>query len=165
MSSPTWKKYEDAMLRARVISTGVRLTLPGVLGGLYTPEEVSSFAQPRPATSFPALEEQVNEPRDVAGLAELVERVEPLTRDTPAGAVTDAGTVTPTIHERKKLIRESIKGHDPSIKTLRDANKLISEITDGVVRNFNDVTTDAQCTYLEDAVGNWMVDTAELVGE
>lgn len=35
-----WKQYPRAMLRARVISEGIRTVFPGVLAGMYTPEEV-----------------------------------------------------------------------------------------------------------------------------
>ena len=38
-----WKKYPRQMLRARVISEGVRATNPNVAIGLYTPEEVGDF--------------------------------------------------------------------------------------------------------------------------
>lgn len=38
-----WKKYPRQMLRARVISEGVRTTYPAVLCGFYTPEEVQDF--------------------------------------------------------------------------------------------------------------------------
>ena len=38
-----WKNYPRAMLRARVISEGVRTVYPAVLGGMYTPEEVMDF--------------------------------------------------------------------------------------------------------------------------
>ena len=38
-----WKTYPRAMLRARVISEGVRTVYPAVLGGMYTPEEVMDF--------------------------------------------------------------------------------------------------------------------------
>ncbi len=38
-----WRKYPAAMLRARVISMGVRMVLPGVVVGIYTPEEVVDF--------------------------------------------------------------------------------------------------------------------------
>jgi len=38
-----WKTYPRAMLKARVISDGVRTAYPACLGGLYTPEEVSDF--------------------------------------------------------------------------------------------------------------------------
>ena len=43
-----WKKYPRQMLRARVISDGVRGVYPAVLQGFYTPEEVQDFA-PAPA--------------------------------------------------------------------------------------------------------------------
>jgi hypothetical protein len=40
----TWKQYPRAMLRTRVISEGIRSMLPGVVCGVYTPEEVGDFA-------------------------------------------------------------------------------------------------------------------------
>ena len=44
-----WRSYPRQMLRARVISEGVRATFPAVLNGMYTPEEVGEFDAPRPA--------------------------------------------------------------------------------------------------------------------
>ena len=38
-----WRQYPRQMLRARVISEGVRAVYPGVLQGMYTPEEVEEF--------------------------------------------------------------------------------------------------------------------------
>ena len=38
-----WKNYPRAMLRARVISEGIRSVYPGCVVGVYTPEEVSDF--------------------------------------------------------------------------------------------------------------------------
>ncbi|MCD6320386.1 MAG: recombinase RecT [Candidatus Desulfofervidaceae bacterium] len=35
-----WKRYPRAMLRARVISEGIRTIFPGVIAGIYTPEEI-----------------------------------------------------------------------------------------------------------------------------
>jgi len=43
-----WRSYPRQMLRARVISEGVRATFPAVLNGMYTPEEVQEFDAPRP---------------------------------------------------------------------------------------------------------------------
>ncbi|MBK8184776.1 MAG: hypothetical protein IPK63_18615 [Candidatus Competibacteraceae bacterium] len=40
-----WKQYPRAMLRARVISEGIRTVYPGVLSGMYTPEEVRDFIE------------------------------------------------------------------------------------------------------------------------
>lgn len=39
----TWKQYPRQMLRARVISEGIRTIYPGVAVGVYTPEEVADF--------------------------------------------------------------------------------------------------------------------------
>ncbi len=38
-----WRQYPRAMLRARVISEGIRTVFPGVICGLYTPEEAMDF--------------------------------------------------------------------------------------------------------------------------
>ena len=40
------EKFPAAMLRARCISEGVRTVYPGVIVGLYTPEEVATFTAP-----------------------------------------------------------------------------------------------------------------------
>jgi len=41
-----WNKYPRQMLRARVISEGVRSVYPAVLNGMYAPEEVQDFTGP-----------------------------------------------------------------------------------------------------------------------
>lgn len=38
-----WKKFPRQMLRARAISEGVRAVDPGIVVGIYTPEEISDF--------------------------------------------------------------------------------------------------------------------------
>ena len=43
-----WKNYPRAMLRARVVSEGIRSVYPGCVVGVYTPEEVQDFT-PSPA--------------------------------------------------------------------------------------------------------------------
>ena len=40
LKSPMWTKYPRQMLRARVISEGIRATNPAVATGIYTPEEI-----------------------------------------------------------------------------------------------------------------------------
>ena len=53
-----WKNYPRAMLRARVISEGIRTVYPGCVVGVYTPEEVQDFDQPkqRPMRDMGAVE-------------------------------------------------------------------------------------------------------------
>lgn len=51
----TWKQYPRAMLRARVISEGIRTVYPGVLSGMYAPEEVRDMPhEERDITPQPA---------------------------------------------------------------------------------------------------------------
>ncbi len=38
-----WGKYPRQMLKARVISEGIRMTMPEIIAGIYTPEEVQDF--------------------------------------------------------------------------------------------------------------------------
>jgi len=45
----TWKKYPEAMLKARVISDAIRMVLPGINVGTYTPEEVADIVDEAPA--------------------------------------------------------------------------------------------------------------------
>lgn len=41
-----WRKFPRQMLRARAISEGVRMVDPGIVVGIYTPEEVGDFGKP-----------------------------------------------------------------------------------------------------------------------
>jgi len=65
LGNAMWRKYPRAMLRSRVASEGIRTVYPGVLCGMYTPEEVESF-QPEPtpritASQHKALEAKIGE--------------------------------------------------------------------------------------------------------
>lgn len=65
-----WRQYPRAMLRARVISEGIRTVYPGVSVGVYTPEELQDFDS-KPATrdveatpvQVPVQERQVQTPQ------------------------------------------------------------------------------------------------------
>ena len=83
-----WRKFPRQMLTARVISEAVRLLMPQIVAGIYTPEEVQDFAgsqSPAPARSAPApvyVEERkpVENPQAAltARLDELLGKYEPL---------------------------------------------------------------------------------------
>lgn len=47
ISNDMHKKYPRQMLRARVISEGIRTVFPGVVVGTYTPEEIAEFEPER----------------------------------------------------------------------------------------------------------------------
>jgi hypothetical protein len=57
-----WQQFPRAMLHARCVSEGVRAVMPGVVAGIYTPEEVAAFeplivedVDDQASTSRPAL--------------------------------------------------------------------------------------------------------------
>lgn len=56
--NPTWRQYPRQMLRARVVSEGIRTIFPGVVVGTYTPEEVQDMepARAAPRDMGPAVE-------------------------------------------------------------------------------------------------------------
>lgn len=63
----TWKAYSRQMLRARVISEGIKTVYPGAVGGLLTPEEAADLPAPaerditpqEPATGSDALRKRL----------------------------------------------------------------------------------------------------------
>ncbi len=65
-SKDVWRQYPRAMLRARVISEGIRTVYPGVAVGVYTVEEVQDF------DAKPATQEVVSEPVVVQPKSETV---------------------------------------------------------------------------------------------
>lgn len=54
----TWRQYPRQMLRARVVSEGIRTVFPGVAVGVYTPEEVADFDE-RPAVTVTQIEDDL----------------------------------------------------------------------------------------------------------
>jgi hypothetical protein len=104
-----WKQYPRAMLRARVISEGIRTVYPGVAVGVYTPEEIGDFdARPRE--------------RDM-GAAEVV------TPEMPAGLLEAAQTAAMEGTEAFRTYwkaasaeaRAALRDHIPALKAAAEA--------------------------------------------
>lgn len=91
--NPTWKKFPRQMLKARCISEAVRGIYPGVLSGLYAPEEVAEFG-PVQTEPEPLAIEATSEP-----LPEPIQRINPMQR-----LLADK-----TAAQREKVTREAIK--------------------------------------------------------
>ena len=72
--NPTWRKFPRQMLKARCISEAVRGIYPGVLSGLYAPEEVAEFG-PVQTDPEPLAIEATSEP-----LPEPIQRINPMQR-------------------------------------------------------------------------------------
>jgi hypothetical protein len=73
MGKQNWQKYTRQMLRARVISEGIRLTMPGVVVGIYTPEEVQDFDD-RPARAQGPADHDYTPPKNTAGTENVPKR-------------------------------------------------------------------------------------------
>lgn len=63
--NPTWRTYPRQMLRARVISEGVRAVFPGVAVGVYTVEEVTDAAAVPAGVAATVAEPAVADPVDL----------------------------------------------------------------------------------------------------
>lgn len=80
------EKFPAAMLRARCISEGVRTVYPGVIVGMYTPEEVSTFEQP----------------------------IRTLELETVQETAPDSITLAPTMESLVLAFQDAVQGHSPS---------------------------------------------------
>ena len=115
-----WRSYPRQMLRARVISEGVRATFPAVLNGMYTPEEVGEFDAPRTAPRSVKAEPVVV----VEQVIEAPVVVEPVA--VPATPVIEADVVsidTSWADELEKRIFE----HEPKVNAFLLAKGQIAE--------------------------------------
>ncbi len=76
-----WRKHPVQMLSARVISEGVRASFPGVVSGLYAPEEVQDYDDRRAAPV--RFEPEPAEAEVITDDGEVIE-AEPVQDDPPA---------------------------------------------------------------------------------
>ena len=118
-----WKQYPRAMLRARVVSEGIRTVYPGVAVGVYTPEEIAD------ADSSPRRE------RDM-GAAEVVE-VQPmapgLLESAQAAAMEGRTTFGTFWKSASPEARSALAPHLESLKaavTAADAQVVDAEVSE-----------------------------------
>lgn len=70
----SWRQYPRQMLRARVISEGVRTVYPAVLVGMYTPEEVADMDAPVSPANAPQMAQPLPPPpSDSMGVTGITE--------------------------------------------------------------------------------------------
>jgi hypothetical protein len=77
-ANPIWKKYPRQMLKARCISEAIRAIYPGVLSGLYAPEELQEFAPMQANTEQD--EEPVITVESSTPTPPMLERINPMQR-------------------------------------------------------------------------------------
>lgn len=112
-----WKQYPRAMLRARVISEGIRTVFPGVAVGIYTPEEVNDF-DARPTKDM--------------GTAEIVEDNSGVLEAARAVAMEGTDALRTYWKSLSPAARDQLRDHTESLKAAAqaaDATKTI-EVTE-----------------------------------
>lgn len=114
-----WRQYPRAMLRARVISEGIRTVFPGVAVGVYTPEEIGDFDS-RPSAAPREVDMGSVEPALPDAPDELLDAAEAAARDGLA-AYQDfwrglqpvaRRQIGPQRHETFKAIAMQAPGHE-----------------------------------------------------
>lgn len=120
--NPTWKQYPRQMLRARVISEGIRTVFPGVAVGVYTPEEVEEVEEVEdfaPAKAQPARDmgqAEVIPPEPTGKLPTVLQAIK------DARSAEDLAAIKPAImelndHERSIAIEAGINRRNAIIQT------------------------------------------------
>jgi hypothetical protein len=109
--NPTWRQYPRQMLRARVVSEGIRTVFPGVVVGAYTEEEAQDMAPPsrqQVVEIVPAAPE--SEPADLLAAIDAAQTVEalnalkPRIRTLPADLRSE---ITDAAKQRAQQIRDA----------------------------------------------------------
>ena len=121
--NPTWKSYPRQMLRARVISEGIRTVFPGVAVGVYTQEEAEDFAAAKAPAANKVAAKEVNAGPVIDGefheivepdMAELFEKI------AKAKTTEDLEALRPTIRqlseENRQLVFTSARKRSEEIR-------------------------------------------------
>ena len=105
-----WRKYPRAMLRARVISEGIRLAMPEVMVGLQTSEEAADMDAPLVALT-PPREITPSAPVDTAPMPDANNPIIPI--------IETEKIVEPAIRQRVTMKVQSVTSSiDPSSKKI-----------------------------------------------
>jgi hypothetical protein len=130
-----WKNYPRAMLRARVVSEGIRTVFPGVVLGVYTPEEMQDIPNPPQSRDMgrvdvldPVEEEQVDHPFSLflsdgsvyQGYADFSEYLEGIR--SMVAKITNSTKFTP--EEKKQKITSLLTANSKQIEALPTLAKI-----------------------------------------
>ncbi len=129
-----WQKYPRAMLRARVVSEGVRTVYPGVVVGVYTPEEASDMEPRRGAVTQPdVIDTDAVEVTEGGFPLMLPGNPQPYTRVTTAEVwVTEANDLAAKITNSSKI---SDADKEEKLALLNMANREVIDALPEELRN------------------------------
>jgi hypothetical protein len=108
-SKDNWRQYPRQMLRARVISEGVRAVFPAVLNGMYTPEEVRDF-EPQ---------------REYVQLRSVNAEIAALPAPEPEAISVEVSNDTPT--DRLEDFAAAFAGYEPEVEAFLRNRKQLAE--------------------------------------
>lgn len=118
----TWRQYPRQMLRARVISEGIRTVFPGVAVGIYTPEEVGDFVREEKNMGTAEVVTVAS-----VGVSDVGEEVEPYDYDAAVdamrGAVNEAQLKSAFTPAYKRAKTDSDTAMMESLTTIKDECK------------------------------------------
>lgn len=142
--SGPWQQYPRQMLRARVISEGVRMAMPAVVVGLYAPEEVQDFARPT------AVVEAIVEPPKAVTPAPVTS-VEGPTTSAPASSPSEQPATPGEVKALNAAITMKL-----GIKDRGDKLAWISGMVGREVESSKDLTS-AECQRLIEAARSGVI--------
>lgn len=159
--NPTWDKYPRAMLRARVISEGIRTALPACLSGVYTPEEARDMAFEEEQERLRRKPEQVH--------AEVVEepaapapQLAPVVPAQTAKAAAHAPQPTPEEKKKASLAKFQAWAEDQKLRVGADHYNITLSRFGGVEKVLADVATKRQ--FIKDVESLPSIQQAEPEG-
>ena len=106
-SNGMWQKYPRQMLRARVISEGIRTVFPGVIVGSYTPEEVQDFVTIENQPIQPDLS-KIMSVHDEAGMTQEQKRALYLEAEEALSVVNDEDDYNSWLDQYDKKLKTNI---------------------------------------------------------
>lgn len=142
-----WRNYPRQMLKARVISEGVRATYPASCVGIYTPEEVQDFNSkptvsiPEPVIVEPAINptkmaveapKKAEEPKK-AQVVDEAEIVPPKANTPQETAITEPVKEAP----KKKTVKEQLAAAKKALREEYDAYLLKAGIKEEDINDSN----------------------------
>jgi hypothetical protein len=128
-----WKNYPRAMLRARVISEGIRSVFPGCVVGVYTPEEVQDF---EPKTKFMGEVERV-EPIQTIDVEEVEDGAFALFVPNSDQPYKRYSTTEEWINGYAEMVSRIIQSQKFSLAQKEDKLTALAECNKVVTENFN----------------------------
>lgn len=173
----TWQQYPRQMLRARVISEGIRTVYPAVLVGVYTPEEVGDFEPTKPTQTIPEPERdeyptRPNTPRADNPAGDWFQRLEaptePEALELPAVemitakqvsalsiAIKEAGFDTSDVgkHQGRDFVAFVLK--IPALQSIKDLTKEQAQVVLDAFGSGENGSYRADKEKLEAAVNDW----------